>query len=235
MIRNLFAHSELTQATNDTAPKTKLFLSGLIILLVTLVYINPLPFPWKNPAIALLGLAFWKWYMGDIKQLGLSRSHSVWSILIWGTVLTLISKFVISDLIGPLIDWLTGTTPDYSQYQSLVGNFDAVFGLWWKAMISAGFAEEIIYNGVLLVGMAQILSKASYGKHVAVIITAVLFGVAHYPQGLAGIISTGLIGLTFGYGFYLSGRNIYALILAHCLIDTYAMFMLYYGWFDTGI
>lgn len=239
-IKNLFARSELGGTQTDQTETginttTTLVFSGLVVATIALVFLKPLPFPWKNPAIALAGLLFWAWYRGGLEELGISKKHSLSGTLLWSVLLTGTSLFVIGDLIGPVIDRLTGYVPDYSHYGDLVGNFDAVFGFWWKAMISAGMAEEIIYNGILLVGLAQLLKRVPGAKHIAIVLSAVVFGIAHYPQGLSGIISTGLVGLTFGYGFYLSGRNIYALILSHCLLDTYAMFILYYGWFDAGI
>lgn len=235
MTELFISRSEFIQTKTVTDKKTKLILFVLVVFCAALVFIRPVPFPWKNPLIAVTGLIGWWLCLGDLKALGLSRSHSIGKTFMWGILLALIGKFVVGSLLGPLIDWLTGTTPDYSGYESLLGNFDAVFGFWWKAMISAGMAEELIYNAVLLVGISLILSETPASKHIAIIATAIIFGMAHSAQGIAGIISTGLVGLTFGYGFYLSGRNIYALILGHCLLDTYAMFVLYYGWYDAGI
>jgi hypothetical protein len=235
MTDSLLSPSEFIQTKTATDTKTKLILSALVVFCAALVFIRPVPFPLKNPLIAGIGLIGWWLCIGDLKALGLSRSHRIGKTLVWGVLLALIGKFVIGSLLGPVINWLTGTTPDFSSYESFAGNFDAVFGFWWKAMISAGMAEEIIYNAVLLVGISLILSETPFSKHLSIFTTAILFGLAHSAQGAAGIISTGLVGLTFGYGFYLSGRNIYALIIGHCLLDTYAMFVLYYGWYDAGI
>jgi len=235
MTESFFSHTEFVQTKTTTDTKTKLILSALALICIALVFIRPVPFPWKNPLIAVTGIIGWWLYMGNVRALGLSRSHGILNTAGWGILLALAGHVVIGTLLGPVINWLTGTTPDYSSYESLVGNFDAVFGFWWKAMISAGIAEELIYDAVLLVGISLVLSETHFSKHLSIFATAIIFGFAHSAQGAAGIITTGLVGLMFGYGFYLSNRNIYALIIGHCLLDTYAMFVLHYGWYDAGI
>jgi len=46
----------------------------------------------------------------------------------------------------------------------------------------------------------------------------------------AGIADSGVAGLILGAAFLLSGRNLWACILAHGLIDTVGVVAVYFGW-----
>ncbi len=62
------------------------------------------------------------------------------------------------------------------------------------------------------------------------IITAVLFGYGHYYKGPAGILDSGVAGLILGAAYIISGRNLWTTVLAHGLIDTFSLTLLYLGW-----
>jgi uncharacterized protein len=61
-------------------------------------------------------------------------------------------------------------------------------------------------------------------------VTAILFGVGHYYKGPTGIVDSGVAGLILGAAYLLSGRNLWAAVLAHGLIDTFGVVVLYFGW-----
>jgi len=62
-----------------------------------------------------------------------------------------------------------------------------------------------------------------------VLITAIYFGVSHSFQGISEVIGIVVAAVVLGSGYYLSKKNLYALLLAHALIDTWALFSLYKG------
>jgi membrane protease YdiL (CAAX protease family) len=49
-------------------------------------------------------------------------------------------------------------------------------------------------------------------------------------KGPAGIIDSGMAGLILGAAYLLSGRSLWASVLAHGFIDTFGFLMLYFGW-----
>ena len=67
------------------------------------------------------------------------------------------------------------------------------------------------------------------GFLVATVIAAVLFGVGHYYKGPVGMIDSGVAGLILGGAYLLSGRCLWTTILAHGLIDTTGVTLLYLG------
>src|SRR5205814_6856328 len=71
-------------------------------------------------------------------------------------------------------------------------------------------------------------SKAAY--LLAMTAVAVLFGFGHYYKGPAGVLDSTYSGLVLGCAYLLSGRNLWAAILAHGISDTFAVLMLFMGW-----
>jgi membrane protease YdiL (CAAX protease family) len=68
-------------------------------------------------------------------------------------------------------------------------------------------------------------SRAAWG--VSLLVTSILFGLAHAYQGLAGIIMTGVIGFGYGLVFFAARRDLRAAILTHGLYDTVGFLVIY--------
>jgi membrane protease YdiL (CAAX protease family) len=64
------------------------------------------------------------------------------------------------------------------------------------------------------------------------VIVAVLFGFGHYFKGPAGIVDSGIAGLILGAAYLLARRNLWACVLAHGFIDTFAVVVTYLGVMD---
>jgi membrane protease YdiL (CAAX protease family) len=62
--------------------------------------------------------------------------------------------------------------------------------------ITAGVCEEFVYRGFAIAA----LSKAGLPLWIAVIVSSLLFGLAHAYQGRGGIISTGVFGVLLAIG-----------------------------------
>ncbi len=58
---------------------------------------------------------------------------------------------------------------------------------------------------------------------------SVLFGYGHYYKGPAGVVDSAIAGLILGIAYLLAGRNLWACILAHGFIDTFAVVVTYLG------
>ena len=158
------------------------------------------------------------------------RSPSSWTqtILIAlgaAVALQLISTYITE----PLIARFTHQRSDLSQFRDLVGNPGVALGWLVIVWTFAAFGEEFVYRGYVLNRMAEAAGGGSRAWPLAVIATAVLFGIGHYYQGPTGMIDTGFSALVFG-GLYLwSGRNLWLPILAHGLSDTIAIGLIYAG------
>jgi len=104
--------------------------------------------------------------------------------------------------------------------------------LQWLVLIwtFAAFGEEIGYRGYLITRAADAGGRSKAAYWAGVLVVSVLFGYGHYYKGPSGIVDSGMAGLVLGATYILSGRNLWACILAHGFIDTVGVIALYFGW-----
>lgn len=105
----------------------------------------------------------------------------------------------------------------------------AALGLVWTF---AAFGEEIGYRGYLMRRAADVGGGTRRAWIAGLIVSAVLFGYGHYYKGPAGILGSGVAGLILGGVYLLSGRCLWTSILAHGLIDTTGVVLLFFGLAD---
>jgi membrane protease YdiL (CAAX protease family) len=94
----------------------------------------------------------------------------------------------------------------------------------------AGFGEELGYRGYLLNRAADLGNRSQVAYVVAMIYVAVLFGIGHWYKGPAGVADSTFSGLVLGATYLLTGRNLWAPILAHGMKDTVAVIFYAMGW-----
>ncbi len=95
---------------------------------------------------------------------------------------------------------------------------------WHVIMISlaAAVGEEIVYRGVILVGLAKVLGDRPWSWWTAIVLQAVFFGFAHAGFGnYAHVLQATLFGLVSGFAAYRFG--IWAPLALHFLVDIYAI------------
>jgi membrane protease YdiL (CAAX protease family) len=81
--------------------------------------------------------------------------------------------------------------------------------------VTAGIAEEVVFRGFLLVYLTDVLSMP-VGP--AMLVSAVLFGLAHAYQGPVGVLLTGLAGYWLAGLYVLTGSLLLPIVL-HALVD----------------
>ncbi|SDD62288.1 CAAX protease self-immunity [Sanguibacter gelidistatuariae] len=98
-------------------------------------------------------------------------------------------------------------------------------GRWgWAALsLSAGVTEEITYRGLLVLALAVAL-PARTPTAVIVVVAAVLFGAAHWYQGRAGMLATGVAGAALTM-LYLGTGSLLVPIILHTLMDLRALLL----------
>lgn len=183
---------------------------------------------WKRRARRCAALIWTLLEAGDLKPVGLGR-HRLKTSFIWGIGIS-IAVTVIGGLLEPLIERIFGLKPDYTGYGALAGNRAAALQMLAFALTSAAVGEEILFRGFLLHQMTAILGSGKRARWIAIIAGGALFGAAHFMQGPLGMINTGIVGLIFCWAWFRNGRNLWAIILAHALIDSYSIALLYLGW-----
>jgi membrane protease YdiL (CAAX protease family) len=138
----------------------------------------------------------------------------------------LLGQFVIEPITG--FFWPKPSAPALAS--EITGNVKiALLGLMivWTF---AAFGEEIAYRGYLLTRAADIGGRSTAAYWIGIIFVSILFGYGHYYKGPSGIIDSGIAGLIMGMAYMWAGRNLWACILAHGFIDTFAVIDAFFGW-----
>lgn len=138
----------------------------------------------------------------------------------FGAALKMLMKTVVMPLLG--------ADPVNAAYHHLVGNTAALPGMLYAVIVGAGFGEETVFRGYLFERLGRLLGAGVWAKVSIVMFTSVLFGLAHYSQGLASVQQATVVGLVFGATFAATGR-IWMLMCAHAAFDVVAVAIIYWN------
>jgi membrane protease YdiL (CAAX protease family) len=208
-------------------------MSALELLLGAFIVIGHNVFhvvPNEVPILLVLGLVSIRLRNGAWFAMGFKRPSSwirlVLIALAAAALRIILGDFVIEPLAGRF--WPPIVAP--AGAETITGNIMlALVGLLivWTF---AAFGEEIAYRGYLLTRAAETGRQTTAAYWVGIVFISVLFGYGHYYKGPAGILDSGVAGLVLGAAYMLAGRNLWASILAHGFIDTFAVVSLFRGW-----
>ena len=90
-----------------------------------------------------------------------------------------------------------------------------VFPLWTITnLLFTCVAEEAFFRGFIQKKLTAFLAPLKGGVYLALVLTALFFGLSHYPGGQKYVLLASIAGLGYGW-IYLSTKRIEASILAH--------------------
>lgn len=115
--------------------------------------------------------------------------------------------------------------PNYAMFAPIRSDFvEYLFWLLPVSIGSAAFGEELIFRGFMTTALCRLFEASGPWKTAAAItLQAVIFGGLHAYQGPGGAITAGAVGLALGLTWLISGRNLWAGIVIHALLDGSAM------------
>ena len=88
---------------------------------------------------------------------------------------------------------------------------------WFGAVsVGAGISEELCFRGFLLYYLAAYLPNTATWQRV--LVTAIVFALAHIYQGWKPAIGTGVLGLILA-GLYLLTRSLFLPMVVHAAVD----------------
>lgn len=186
--------------------------------------------PNEVPILFVLGLVSIRLRNGGWSAMGLKRPAS-WIRIVLIALAAAVLRLILGDLvIEPLAAHFWPPIIAPAGADAITGNIKMAAVTLLLVWTWAAFGEEIGYRGYLLTRAAEIGGRTTVAYWVGIVVIAVLFGYGHYYKGPAGIVDSGVAGLILGAAYMLSGRNLWASILAHGFIDTIGVTMLFFGW-----
>ena len=162
-------------------------------------------------------------------QIGFTRYRT------WATTLVLgIASGVgleLFDLFGKqrLLTRLLGKPPDLSGFPEVRGHLKFALLLIVLIWILAAFGEELVYRGYLMNRLADLGRGTRTAWVVSLLVVSGMFGLAHYQQGLTGILEEGSDGVILGLLYLACRRNLAVPIVAHGVCDTIDIVLLFLG------
>ena len=120
-------------------------------------------------------------------------------------------------------------TTNMASYDYLKDNIPMLALTLLGVYFVSSFGEEVIYRAFLINRFMELGLKGKAGRFLAVLLSAVFFGLAHYGWGAMGIVQTGFMGLALGWSYFIFKKRIWTLVLAHAYMDTILMIQLYLG------
>jgi membrane protease YdiL (CAAX protease family) len=181
----------------------------------------------------LLACAFRGFNRGEL----FARAEGWWQPWAWGLLhsaaLRILVAVAVMTVLGILVaaGHLTGHSPEaLKEFRPNVEKLvepgalrNPVYLLVATTLISfvvAGLREELWRAGVLrqLFDLLPDRGQSTQGRVTAVVLAAVVFGLGHWPQGPAGVVLTGTLGLGLG-AILLCHRSLWVAVLAHGFFD----------------
>jgi membrane protease YdiL (CAAX protease family) len=186
--------------------------------------------PNEVPILVVLGLISVRWRNGGLAALGFKKPSS-WRRLLMIAFAAALLRIVLGDfVIEPIMSrfWPVIVAP--AGASEIAGNIRAALIALLIVWTFAAFGEEIVYRGYLTLRAAETGGESRMAYWIGVIAVSVLFGYGHFYKGPAGVLDSGVAGLILGTAYMLSGRNLWTCVLAHGLIDTFAVVAVWQGW-----
>lgn len=209
-----------------------LFIYISIMFLIRQVYCPNLGFMANGLfwSLTTFAVATWRIRVRNVtwKDLGLHRPKSILktlgvSILILGAVVISMIVFeIIKDNFPIAIAPDTSSENATSKFGNLSGNWLLFLSIMPMVLLES-MLEELLDRGFLMNWIERLFSSTTFATIIAIILQAVIFGFRHSNDFSARSISTGIIGLIMGIAYVLFGRNLWPLIIAHCLLNTISM------------
>jgi CAAX protease family protein len=219
-------HNTLRERVGKSLLNNKVSILGsiLIVLFISQIFkfTNPDLVFWGIP-LALLAIWLISWFKQvGWSDLGLYRPES-WS----KTIKMALFAMLIVQAVGTLQFFLSKSPPDLSSYEQGLTLW-ALLGWIVISWTTAAFGEEIIWRGFFMKQIARLFGEQKRSSWViGLVLSSIGFGLAHFHQGLGGILGAGFVGLVYGILFLVSGRNLWGPIIAHGLTGTTSFILLY--------
>lgn len=120
-------------------------------------------------------------------------------------------------------DWMKRSEESTNNIMKAFLDVSSITGVMINLFVIAvlpAIGEELLFRG----GLQQIMHKSGINKHIAIILTAILFSAFHMQ--FYGFLPRFALGLVLGYAFYLTG-NLWVPIIMHFINNGFSVIASY--------
>ena len=165
----------------------------------------------------------------SVGRAGLGRPSAGWARCFRrGLLLALLLYALEAVTVAPLVRMISDQPKDLSLFDPMKGDL-GMLALYLVFMwLLAAFGEEFLWRGFLLRETAERATGWRFSTVAALVLTAVLFGAAHFYQGPRGVVEKTLGGLVLGSVYVASGRSsIWLVVFVHGIQNTISFVAIY--------
>jgi membrane protease YdiL (CAAX protease family) len=197
------------------------------LLLFFAVCLSTLPVSIKIPAFVIISIGSLRIRKISFNDLGLSLSDFNVRNIIYGLFIALCYFGLFHFLVDPLLSKVA--QPKIPSAFNIKGNLPMLIQWLLVSWIVAAFGEEIIFRGYLVNRLNEVISNNIAGKLLVIILAGVAFGMVHFYQGLHGVLSAGLIGISQASIYIARKMKLTLPVIAHGAYDTIGFVLLFAG------
>jgi membrane protease YdiL (CAAX protease family) len=186
--------------------------------------------------VALVTFAHWMLRRRSLRWSDVGLNRPSWPRFLVALAAGMLIVVVFAQFAQAIIARFGLPAPNYSMFAPVKGSLgEYIFWVLPVTVGTAAFGQELMFRGFLMDALQRLCGGAS-GVLVfvtAVTVQAVIFGGLHFYQGVGGMIIAGATGLALGLTWLIAGRNLWAGIVIHALLDGSAMTAIHLGYVTT--
>ena len=167
----------------------------------------------------------WEYFGLAFRSFSLKEGFRAFLLSILVFILAMLG-FIIGSIIMANI---TGIPPqaDMSSYEYLQDNIPMLMLSLIGVYIVSSLGEEVVYRAFLINRLSELGVNFKYWNVVVLILSAIIFGFAHYSWGPMGIVQTTFMGLVLGICYLKLKKKLWILVIAHAYMDTILLVQIY--------
>lgn len=181
-------------------------------------------------SLTTLIVATWRMRARNVtwKELGLRKPKSILktlgisAIILVTVVISMILFEIVKDSLPISIAPDTSSETATTKFGNLKGNWLLFLSIIPMVLLES-MLEELLDRGFLMNWIERLFSSTTFATIVAVLLQAMIFGFRHSYDFSARSLSAGIIGLIMGIAYVKFGRNLWPLIVAHCVLNAGSM------------
>ena len=205
----------------------------LVWIAVVALALVPFPGRWgvlKDLLPILAVTVFYRRHGYTLQRAGLGRpTYGWWRCLGYGLFLAVALYAIEVVTIKPLARILFQEPKDLALFDPIKGNLSMLLIYLAFMWAIAAFGEEYVWRGFLLRELGESSVGVRHPWALAVLASAVLFGLIHVYQGPRGVFETTISGLVIGAIYVRSGRSsIWLVVLIHGFQNTISFLAIYF-------
>jgi hypothetical protein len=131
----------------------------------------------------------------------------------WGPMLRGAAPFLV---LTPVLLALIAVGSGYAHWRPTIAL--AFIGWGTLNLLTTCVSEEALFRGLLQTRLVDAAARHGWSAQHAILLTAVVFGLAHAPGGPAFVLLATLAGVGYGYAYHVT-RRIEAAILCHFTVN----------------